>query len=921
MPNYRQGCPGLLTKGSCDDIRRCPFNHSLFECEPCDQFFESLNVLESHVAGVIHNSRLAGDFHDLGNGKIECDSCGFEMATKSWNMHVKTKQHRDQNRSSTSEDSDDEEKLIETLKSRIRLSPEGNVDFGLVDFAELTTQTAAYQRVKHLTINVEHHVVLENVMLVVKAQWAVDTRRQVRFASIALVPMFSVQQLPRPVTISPGQSFDISIHFLPRNEIGTHESVLLLDFSATRKYGAEQTFCLTKTLTGTVGVKDDVERFSAKTPYVAPDLQKRPRARRKDTVVAPNDEFKQNVPWTGKLPPFAIPKWLTTLLESDDVKNTLKQLRQELGKLSYRNYEKLWSTVLYAESHQVGLDVRRYDIFNTALHQAEGGRYFLRVEGLAEKRPSVLRADKLKVQICNSTDKHWYEGTVTMVEESRVLLKFAKSFKPASGATFDVQFSVSRIPARRQHQALSQPLPRSQLLFPTLNLELGNPGSSRGQTRNFFSTAIKTNVAQAEAVRSILKKTSGEGAYVVFGPPGTGKTVTIIEACLQLVMYHNATILLTAPSNSAADLLCSRLDLPKDSILRSESSSHRRICECHRSILSGVGLERGHFSHIFVDEAGQATEPETFLPISLADDDTSVVLAGDPKQLGPVVRSVVAGNLGLKTSLLERLMSTPLYDQHSIEYRGLTYTKLVKNYRNHPAILFTSNREFYLNELELCASKQVTGQLRNWEGWPKKDFPIMFHSVKGKDEREGTSPSFFNVAEISIIKEVVESLQSSKRIQVSDSDIGIISPYSAQCKKLRLALNQHDRPRLTIGTVEQFQGSERSVIIMSTVRSNKEFLKHDKRFALGFIGNEKRFNVAVTRPQAGLVIVGDPEILALDPLCRRFLVYIHDNGGWRGNAWDPTRYRDEGFDPAAAARDEMRELTERFQRSVEVVRA
>lgn len=139
-------------------------------------------------------------------------------------------------------------------------------------------------------------------------------------------------------------------------------------------------------------------------------------------------------------------------------------------------------------------------------------------------------------------------------------------------------------------------------------------------------------------------------------------------------------------------------------------------------------------------------------------------------------------------------MSTPLYDQHSIEYRGLTYTKLVKNYRNHPAILFTSNREFYLNELELCASKQVTGQLRNWEGWPKKDFPIMFHSVKGKDEREGTSPSFFNVAEISIIKEVVESLQSTKRIQVSDSDIGeppISRPVHYWILIVRVAFRNH----------------------------------------------------------------------------------------------------------------------------------
>lgn len=121
--------------------------------------------------------------------------------------------------------------------------------------------------------------------------------------------------------------------------------------------------------------------------------------------------------------------------------------------------------------------------------------------------------------------------------------------------------------------------------------------------------------------------------------------------------------------------------------------------------------------------------------------------------------------------------------------------------------------------------------------------------------------------------------------------IGIITPYQSQCTKLRTALGQHQRPKLTIGTVEQFQGSERSsvfawtvstcnlmvltsrtlgrVILMSTVRSNKEFLEQDKRFAIGFLGNAKRFNVAVTRPQAGLIVVGDPDILAIDPLWRR----------------------------------------------------
>jgi helicase MOV-10 len=75
------------------------------------------------------------------------------------------------------------------------------------------------------------------------------------------------------------------------------------------------------------------------------------------------------------------------------------------------------------------------------------------------------------------------------------------------------------------------------------------------------------------------------------------------------------------------------------------------------SFAHGVGMPRGHFTHIFIDEAGQATEPEVMISIkTMADDNTNVILAGDPKQLGPTIRSAVARELGLEKSYLERMM-------------------------------------------------------------------------------------------------------------------------------------------------------------------------------------------------------------------------------------------------------------------------
>jgi len=82
-----------------------------------------------------------------------------------------------------------------------------------------------------------------------------------------------------------------------------------------------------------------------------------------------------------------------------------------------------------------------------------------------------------------------------------------------------------------------------------------------------------------------------------------------------------------------------------------------------------------------------------------------------------------------------------------------------------------------------------------------------------------------------------------------------------------------------VGSVEEFQGQERRVIIMSTVRSNTEFVGSDIRRSLGFVANKSRLNVALTRAQALLIVVGNPIVLSLDPLWRQFLNYIHVRGG------------------------------------------
>lgn len=188
--------------------------------------------------------------------------------------------------------------------------------------------------------------------------------------------------------------------------------------------------------------------------------------------------------------------------------------------------------------------------------------------------------------------------------------------------------------------------------------------------------------------------------------PGTGKTVTIVEAIRQLIAA-NATnrVFACAPSNSAADLIAQRLNaLGTDQLFRLNAPSRHTktlpktlepfsrfegdlfvvppadVLKKFRVIVStcfsasvpyGIGVPRGHFSHIFIDEAGQGSEPEIIIAIkTMSDNSTNVVLSGDMKQLGPIVRSPEARQLGLATSYLDRLTSNPIYDE--IEGHGKT---------------------------------------------------------------------------------------------------------------------------------------------------------------------------------------------------------------------------------------------------------
>ena len=89
---------------------------------------------------------------------------------------------------------------------------------------------------------------------------------------------------------------------------------------------------------------------------------------------------------------------------------------------------------------------------------------------------------------------------------------------------------------------------------------------------------------------------------------------------------------------------------------------------------------------------------------------------------------------------------------------------------------------FYDNELRVCANQLLRESLCQWNGLRKNGFPVVFEGVCGKDQREGTSPSFFNPQEVSVILRYVKDLKEGMgvSVKIEDNQIGIISPYHRQ---------------------------------------------------------------------------------------------------------------------------------------------
>ncbi|KNC87454.1 hypothetical protein SARC_00436 [Sphaeroforma arctica JP610] len=429
------------------------------------------------------------------------------------------------------------------------------------------------------------------------------------------------------------------------------------------------------------------------------------------------------------------------------------------------------------------------------------------------------------------------------------------------------------------------------------------------------------NTEQREAATGIADCCEGD-VYLVHGPPGTGKTTAVISAT-RLVISSGQKVLLCAPSHAAADVLVQRLaecvPNPRETILRlypyqrdysnvpmdvkpyahfdavagmfvcppPEVLMARSIivCTClSAAILADVPSLRGTLSHIIIDEAAQATEPEVLVPISAVGAKTTrVALIGDHKQLGPVVRSADARRMGLHVSPLERLCKLHADGDASSLNRRILLTQLTKNYRSHETLLELPSKLFYNNSLEACSENATDQSLLAWEELPTKA-PLLFYGVAGHYHQDGDSRSYFNDTEASLVSTIVQKLLQYKPGSVSTNDIGIIAPFRKQVYNIRTLLRAHGLGAIRVGTVQDYQGQEEKIIFISTVigrnvRTKSQILKG---FGSGLTGNARRFNVAITRAKSLLVVVGDPLPLVGDPYWMKFISHCIQNKTYKG---------------------------------------
>ena len=321
------------------------------------------------------------------------------------------------------------------------------------------------------------------------------------------------------------------------------------------------------------------------------------------------------------------------------------------------------------------------------------------------------------------------------------------------------------------------------------------------------------------------------------------------------------------------------------------------------STLSSTGLKilaENHFSVCLIDEAAQSTEISTLIPLKLGCD--QCILCGDPQQLSAVVhcKNGIGSNMLYHRSLFERLQRGG-HDVHFLFYQ----------YRMHPLICSFPSKYFYEGKLKNgLALEKFRKPYHKYNEYS----PLVFYDLPSSQETlTEKTLSYQNENEANYCINLLIDLLITFPNDISIDQVGIISMYADQVKLLRhkydsvlvpyLAKSYHQTSQFkartnnihvassnVIRTVDGFQGQEKDVIILSTVRGDAD----SEEKGIGFIHDRQRMNVALTRAKYALLVVGRKTSLDTSEMWCDFIAHVQQNGKYI--MVDETKIKSRNFD-------------------------
>ncbi len=296
----------------------------------------------------------------------------------------------------------------------------------------------------------------------------------------------------------------------------------------------------------------------------------------------------------------------------------------------------------------------------------------------------------------------------------------------------------------------------------------------------------------------------------------------------------------------------------------------RVLCGTLRGRLDDLIGEEDAFDVVVIDEASQALTPAILLGALHAN---RVVLAGDHKQLPPVVTSMAAQKAGLSSTIFRELSTADSKKDATKGSKSSVSHMLTVQHRMHADIMSFPSRTWYDGQLTAHPSVASSTLTPN-DGIARAGvvFDVVDTAGAGFDEAavdEKTSKS--NPGEARVVALLVRDLIASG---LAATDVGVITPYSAQSALLAAELADLVDAGLEVDSVDGFQGREKVAIVFSAVRSNADA-------QVGFLADERRLNVALTRAKRKLIVVGDSATLSSDATWRSLFDDAIDRGAHR----------------------------------------